>query len=158
MSMASPQWGGRRTPRNPAPVSGPGQLSQRTDGGPQQVLADVSGMDYGDNQAMEDLQASAPMSASESAMSPRARERQAAQMGVPLFSDSMRPDEPVTAGADVGPGAGAPVQPGRSKINQDDAQALAKYLPGLMDMASTPEAPDGFRRFVRHLRNMQGPY
>jgi hypothetical protein len=158
MSMASPGWGGRRTPRRPAPVSGPGQLSQRTDGGPQQVLSDVSGMDYGENQALENLQASAPMSASLSAMSPSAREREASQMGVPLFSDSARPDEPITAGADFGPGAGPPVQPGRSKVNQDDAQVLAKYLPGLMDMASAPEAPDGFRRFVRHLRNMQGPF
>ena len=33
-----PEHGGKRTPGNPAPVSGPGQLSQRTDGGPQQVL------------------------------------------------------------------------------------------------------------------------
>ena len=32
-----PEHGGKRTPGNPAPVSGPGQLSQRTDGGPQRL-------------------------------------------------------------------------------------------------------------------------
>jgi hypothetical protein len=41
-------------------------------------------------------------------------------------------------------------------VNQQDAQMLAKYLPGLMEMAQAPDTPDGFRRFVRHLRNMQG--
>lgn len=100
------QWGGKRTPRNPAPVSGPGQLSQRTDGGPQQVQADMSGMPYGENQEFATLQSSAPMSASPSAASPRARQRQAAQAPspVPLFAPTQRPDEPVTAGAPFGPG------------------------------------------------------
>ena len=158
MSMANPQWGGRRTPRRPAPASGPGQLSQRTDGGPQQVQADFSGMPYGENQAMESLQSSAPMSASRSARSPRMREREAAQMpsATPLFAETQRPDEPLTAGAPFGPGEGSPSQPGRMTVNQQDAQMLAKYLPGLMEMAQAPDTPDGFRRFVRHLRNMQG--
>jgi hypothetical protein len=157
--MAEPGWGGKRTPRRPAPVSGPGQLSQRTDGGPQQVQANMSGMDYGDNQAMENLQSSAPMSASRSAGSPRARAREAgsaAQQATQLFSPTQRPDEPLTAGAPFGPGDGPPVQPGRMTVNQQDAQMLSKYLPGLMEMAQAPDTPDGFRRFVRHLRNMQG--
>jgi len=160
MSMASPQWGGRRTPRNPAPVSGPGQLSRRTDGGPQQAPARMSGMDYGDNQALEEIQGSAPMSASQSAMSPRARAREAAQMpsATPLFADTQRPDEPLTAGAPFGPGAGESVPPGRMEMAQQDARMLAKYLPSLMSMAEAPETPDGFRRFVRHLRNMQSGF
>ena len=106
--------GGKRTPSNPAPVSGPGQLSQRTDGGPQQVQADVSGMPYGENQELEQMQSAAPMSASPTARSPRARQRQArsagrqaGQMGAtPLMAPTQRPDEPVTAGAPFGPGAG----------------------------------------------------
>ena len=43
-----PRHGGYRTPSNPAPVSGPGSLSQRTDGGPRQVQAEMSGMPYGE--------------------------------------------------------------------------------------------------------------
>lgn len=112
--MAERQWGGRRTPGSPAPVSGPGQLSQRTDGGPQQVLSDVSGMAYGENQGMEDLQSAAPMSASGQATaratrrggSGRASQRAAGMGGTPLMSPTQRPDEPVTAGAPFGPGAG----------------------------------------------------
>ena len=40
------QHGGKRTPRNPAPVSGPGRLSRRTDGGPAQVNAQMTGRRY----------------------------------------------------------------------------------------------------------------
>ena len=158
MSMASPQWGGRRTPRNPAPVSGPGQLSQRTDGGPQQVQADFSGMPYGENQAMENLQSSAPMSASRSAGSPRARQREAARgpAATPLFSPSQRPDEPVTSGASFGPGEGQYTEPTSVEQAVADAQMISKYLPDLMSIAEQPDTPNGFKRFVRYLRNVQG--
>ena len=106
--------GGMRRPANPAPVSGPGQLSQRTDGGPQQVLSDVFGLAYGENQGLEDLQSAAPLSASPTARSPRARQRQAGKAGraaggmgaSPLMAPTQRPNEPVTAGAPFGPGAG----------------------------------------------------
>lgn len=109
------EWGGKRTPSRPAPVSGPGQLSQRTDGGPQQVQADMTGMPYGENAEFNTMQSMAPMSASPSARSPRASARQAKSMGggmsaTPLFAPTQRPDEPVTAGAPFGPGDG-PVTP-----------------------------------------------
>ena len=104
------EWGGKRTPSNPAPVSGPGQLSQRTDGGPQQVQADMTGMPYGENAEFNTMQSMAPMSASPSARSPRSSARKASQAGgmsaTPLFSPTQRPDEPVTAGAPFGPGDG----------------------------------------------------
>lgn len=104
------QQGGMRRPQNPAPVSGPGRLSQRTDGGPQQVQAEMSGMPYGENQEFEAIQASAPMSAAPSAQAPRARQRKASTAGrqsvAPLFSPTQRPEEPVTSGASFGPGAG----------------------------------------------------
>ena len=110
--------GGMRRPANPAPVSGPGQLSQRTDGGPQQVLSDVSGLAYGENQGLEDLQSAAPLNASGQTTARATRRApsrrgggRAGGMGVgPLMAPTQRPDEPVTAGAPVGPGAGpAPV-------------------------------------------------
>src|SRR6056300_72417 len=106
MRMAE-QRGGMRRPQNPAPVSGPGRLSQRTDGGPQQVQAEMSGMPYGENQEFEAIQASAPMKASPSARSPRAKQSKATQAGrqatTPLFSATQRPEEPVTSGAPFGP-------------------------------------------------------
>jgi hypothetical protein len=103
------QHGGARTPRNPAPVSGPGQLSRRTDGGPQQTTVPMTGMAYGENADFNDMQSAAPMAAAPSVSNTRTRntsptgQRAAA---TPLFSPSQRPDEPVTAGAPFGPGAG----------------------------------------------------
>lgn len=112
-----PEHGGKRTPGNPAPVSGPGQLSQRTDGGPQQVLSDVSGLAYGENQGLEDLQSAAPLNASGQTTARATRRApsrrgggRAGGMGVsPLMSPTQRPDEPVTAGAPIGPGSGPTV-------------------------------------------------
>lgn len=110
--MAERQWGGKRTPRNPAPVSAPGALSRRTDGGPQQTMANMTGMGYGENQDFNDIQAQAPMSAAgqttgrATSRQPRGGGRQGAPM-VPLFSATQRPDEPITAGAPFGPGDGS---------------------------------------------------
>jgi len=154
--MAERQQGGRRTPRSPAPVSGPGSLSQRTDGGPQQVQPSVSGMPYGENQELEEMQSAAPMSASGQATARasrgRARGGQSPKMS-PLMSPTQRPNEPVTDGATFGPGAGPNTLPNSKEQASRDAQMISKYLPDLMQMAEAPDTPDGFKRFVRYLRN-----
>lgn len=104
--------GGMRRPSNPAPVSGPGALSRRTDG---QGAKYMAGGEYGEGQEMMDLQTSAPM-----AKSPEVRPRRraaappAVEMGpapTPLFAPTQRPDEPITAGAPFGPGPGPGPQP-----------------------------------------------
>ena len=57
--------GGPRVPNKPAAVSGPGALSQRTDGGPgaKQPIRVPAGGAYGQRQAAEAQQAAAPMAA-----------------------------------------------------------------------------------------------
>ena len=108
------QHGGKRTPRNPAPVSGPGQLSRRTDGGPAQVNAQMTGMGYGENKDFMQIQEGANMAATprpaRAMKTPQASPMAAMGSGgaAPLFSNTQRPDEPVTAGVNFGPGAGAP--------------------------------------------------
>lgn len=102
------QHGGKRTPRNPAPVSGPGKLSRRTDGGPAQVNAQMTGMGYGENKDFMQIQEGAPMAATPKPKR-ASKAPQAPSMSngaTPLFSGTQRPNEPVTAGADFGPGAG----------------------------------------------------
>lgn len=108
MVTMAEQHGGMRRPSSPAPVSGPGALSQRTDGGPAKP-AYVSGLPYGEGQDFYDLQTSAPLGAE--AAKPRSRSGATAPQGgasspTPLFAPTARPDEPVTAGAPVGPGPG----------------------------------------------------
>lgn len=108
--------GGARTPNNPAPVSGPGRLARRTDGGVgQQTTVPMTGMGYGENADFNDIQSAAPLAAAPTAPNMRSRtSRPAGQSGAaaaPLFSPTQRPDEPVTAGAPFGPGAGPAVVP-----------------------------------------------
>lgn len=152
-----PEHGGKRTPRNPAPVSGPGRMSRRTDGGPQQVQAEMTGMPYGENSDFMELQSSAPMAAAPASRQQSKRGGGAAQQvrANPLFAPTQRPDEPVTAGAPFGPGDGPPPMPNSRQQAQGDARMLAKYLPDLMKIAEATDTPDGFKRFVRYVRNLQ---
>ena len=125
------QHGGKRTPRNPAPVSGPGKLSRRTDGGPAQVNAQMTGMGYGENKDFMQIQEGASMAASPrsrgAAQAPQGNPMGAIGGGNPLFSETQRPDEPVTAGANFGPGAGASrMQPKRNPNNPSMVDTLKK--------------------------------
>lgn len=86
--------GGYRAPANPAPVSGPGSLSRRTD----TPEARVSGLPYGENGAVNSAAAALP----ESGGAPT----RPAPAIVPLGAPSQRPNEPITAGAPFGPGPG----------------------------------------------------
>jgi len=94
--------GGYRKPANPAPVSGPGALSRRTDGGPQAMRL-ASGGKYGERKQMAEMQSSAPMKGGE------------VQNTAPLppvtglFEPTQRPNEPVTAGSPLGAGPGPEV-------------------------------------------------
>lgn len=102
--------GGYRKPSNPAPVSGPGQYSKRTDG---QVVSTMSGQDYGQagqDHANESLQ---PMGATKPAPTapvapggPQSAPSAPQYMGGEFGGPTSRPGEPVTAGAPSGPGPG----------------------------------------------------
>jgi len=92
------QRGGYRAPSNPAAVSGPGALSKRTDGGPTQAATYIPGMPYGQGQETYSNQVSAPM-----AGNPFPQQ----DMPTELFAPTMRPNEPVTSGIDMGAGMGS---------------------------------------------------
>jgi len=102
------QVGGYRQPNNPAPVSGPGAMSQRTDGGategmsaPMQTQAPkyMPGLGYGKGGENMANQEAEPLAGNPVApMTPPA---------VPLSAPTQRPEEPITAGVDFGPGPGS---------------------------------------------------
>lgn len=91
------QQGGYQAPSNPASVSGPGALSQRTDGGPTQGAKYISGLPYGQGQETYANQVAAPMQGNSYAQ----------EMPTELFAPSSRPNEPIQSGIDIGPGAGS---------------------------------------------------
>ena len=98
--------GGYQAPRNPAPASGPGRLSQRTDGGPSQKLMTPTGLDYGEAGALDAQEHAAPMSQTPSVPTMPVGGPPAAPELVGLADPSNRSGEPVTAGSPLGPGPG----------------------------------------------------
>jgi len=116
--------GGYRRPNNPAPVSGPGALSQRTDGGATEVFtqgqATYTGLPYGQNKMINQQQSQAPMAAA--AMPPI----------ISLDEPSMRPDEPVTSGINMGAGGGTEAMgqlPNRGPSLIDTIKQLTQFDP-----------------------------
>lgn len=98
--------GGYHAPRNPAPASGPGKLSRRTDGGPAQKLMTPTGMPYGETGQLEQAERSAPMAQSPSVPTAPVGGPPAGPDLAGLGDPTARPGEPVTAGSPVGPGPG----------------------------------------------------
>jgi hypothetical protein len=145
--------GGYRRPANPAPVSGPGKLSRRTDGGPssksaiQGVREMSGGGKYGERKALEEAQSGAPMQGNP--VQAQAPVMSAAPSGPPiagLFDPTQRPNEPVTSGLPVGPGR----SPQPEMAGSYDM--IIKYMPALELMASQDDAPEPFKALVQYVK------
>ena len=117
------------------------------------------GGDYGDRQAMQQIQAGAPMSGDIGSGGMAAGAGAAgAPAGpdlsqlVPMDADTQRPMEDVFAGVSGGPGAGpsAPNMP--SPLTDDQRARLRSFLPVLVVLASRDDADPNTRRLVRQLR------
>lgn len=138
--------GGYRPPAKPAPVSGPGAMSKRTDGQPMATLPDAH---YGEQKTFRDIQKGAPMAGAEAPGGPGVSPLDMSRV-TPLSASSEFPGEPVTAGANAGAG------PGSSALglpNTDPAMQYSKsLLPVLEIAAAMPSASVEFRQMVRRLR------
>lgn len=141
--------GGYRKPANPAPVSGPGALSRRTDGGPVQGAKEMnSGGKYGERKALQELQQGAPMQGNPVPSMPTS----APMISTPrepvtnLFAPTERPDEPLTAGAPVGPG--------RTPEPVGQYAMIEKYMPQLDSLAAKEDSPESFKIFLGLVKNL----
>lgn len=94
------------------PVSAPGAMSTRTDLAAQPVR-DIPASYWGEGKELREIQAGAPMAA---VPPPRP---------IDLFAPTERPDEPVTAGADMGPGPGSEILPVQSQNSPGAPGSLA---------------------------------
>lgn len=119
--MAEEKRGGRRVPKNPAPYSGVGKQSRRTDGGPIRGVPNVqdgTDLSQGDRAKLEAGQRIAPLRSAPTA------HIDASQGGRPMGGGmggggmppehlmavpTTRPGEPETEGLALGPGAGPEV-------------------------------------------------
>lgn len=146
--------GGARQPANPAPVSGPGQLSRRTDGGPadaKQPIRVPTGGNYGDATQLMKMQQAAPLAASPGGEAAGPLAGLQLPQGTPFGAPTEHPGTPVTDGAPLGPGAG-PEALGINPPQDDDMQRLMQYLPVFEHMAEQPNSSKAARNLVRELK------
>jgi hypothetical protein len=132
--------GGYQPPSNPAPVSGPGALSQRTDVQAPMTMPDAQ---YGEAAEFDALQGGAPMMS---------------EPGLPfgsLFDSTQRPNEPVTAGAPSGEGPGMEAL-GIREQSLAEMKEINRYLPVMERMAGRVDAPRSFRALVDFVKNYNG--
>ena len=140
--------GGERTPAHPAPVSGPGAYSARTDGGPVHMAEAMSSGKYGETQALGQLAASAPPppSAGNAALA------QAIQAPSSFGEATASPNTPVTAGAQYGPGPGPEALQANNSLRQVAMQyAQSGALAVMMHVADSDDATPDFKAYVRQL-------
>lgn len=135
--------GGYQQPSQPAPVSAPGKLSRRTDGGPAQTTQKMTGLAYGENADFNEMQSAAPLRATPGAamQNPNASSRAGGGSSAPrgMFTPTERPAEPVTAGAPFGPGAGPMRAPKRMAPRISDTLAMLADASGDRGLASAAE-------------------
>lgn len=143
--------GGYRKPGNPAPVSGPGALSRRTDG------RVAEGFSYGMNKQINEQAASAPM-----AKAPQPRPASASKMMsasplppvTPITAETMDPNDPITNGVPVGPGANSIPGLPSGPVQDPDINMIRDYYPMLEFWASQPGTSQATKDYVQYLRTI----
>lgn len=145
------QHGGYRKPANPAPASGPGALSRRTDG--RQPVMDLPNAGYGENAAYRAAEQAAPMQQDSPAAQATTGPAPVDTSGLtPLGAPSARPDEPITAGMPQGAGAGSTNSAPQLGLDEAQQARLRSYLPVLINIASQQDSDPNTRAYVQKLR------
>jgi hypothetical protein len=133
-------------------VSGPGPYAKRTD-------LSYQSQSYGDAAAYQAGKSAAPLAtAPKSPMlsqAPTVRPG-AAPAGVGLYEPTQRPNEPITAGVDVGAGAGSDsLMMAKPEDDTNFRATIQSYGPVLSYIASLPNTSPETRRAIRQLRDAQ---
>lgn len=137
--------------RPTAPQNNPNNINPM--GGNGQSGREYTGFAYGQNKAIAEQQAGAPMAAVQSPTFEPTNPVRNLPQATPLTAPSERPDEPVTTGSPTGPGAGpeALTLPTNQDTDEDRARLLS-YLPALEAASQSPNSSQAFRNYVRLLR------
>ena len=127
-------------------VSGPGKYAKRTDR--------IPANSYGDQTEMAQIASGAPI-----AKAPELRTSQApavpTQPLTPMFAPTERPNEPVTHGIDMGPGAGSEALMMRQPDDMAFRASIRDALPVLGYIADLPNTSPETRAAIKQLWEMQ---
>lgn len=132
--------GGYRMPSNPAPVSGPGKFSGRTDGQTARALPDAG---YGEQAEFQEMQGGAPMSDTSGVPAPDGG-LMAGAPPLPTRFDAPTemPDTSVTTPFEMGGGDGL-----------DSLGRAKQYLPLIAPWVDRDDVPDEVRALYRYVRD-----
>jgi hypothetical protein len=106
--------------------AGPGKFSTRTDN------LQMGSTAYGEGVETQAIKSGAPLSKTADVRPARAGDVREAAVEAPvteLFAPTQRPDEPITAGIDMGEGPGSSALMMRSQMTEKYSDTLAKMLP-----------------------------
>jgi hypothetical protein len=139
--------------KNPlAGASGPGKFAKRTD-------LQYQPTEYGAGVAMDATKAGAPLASSPSvngATNTAVRQAAAKAPMTSLYAPTERPNEPVTNGINIGPGAGAEALNLPQTDNTNFNAAIRSYMPVLAYVADLPNTSPETRQAIRQLRDQIG--
>lgn len=131
-----------------AGAAGPGKFSKRTD---------LPSSGYGEGVETAAIQSGAPMAKSQDVKTtpPSQLRREVGRKPTRLYDESERPDEEITTGISMGPGAGPEVLAGGPPAEDDIAfrAAISSYMPVLSYVASLPSTSPETRKVIRQLRD-----
>jgi hypothetical protein len=132
---------------NPANVSGTGGAGQSG--------RVASGFAYGMNKQINEQAASAPMAKAPRPTAPQMNVSPTPRPVTPLTAPTMNPDEPITAGVDIGagPGSEALMLPNDTANQAEFNKSIASYYPVLSYIASRPNTSPETRRVLSSLMN-----
>lgn len=133
---------------NPANISATGGNGQS--GQPKRY---ISGMPYGQGQALMQQQAGAPMQQGPQPSAPAASQASLAAFpqATPITAPTEMPDQPITYGAPVGEGPNSIPNLPKPETNDPDIQMAREYYPLLQFWASQPGASQSTKDYVLHL-------
>lgn len=129
--------------------AGPGKFSKRTDG------LKFQSPEYGAGVEMTNIKAGAPLAKTPDVRGAAPSAVRKAADVTPLYAPTQRPDEPITTGVDIGPGAGSEVM-GAGPQQEDDTNfraTIRQYMPVLAYISSLPNTSPETRRTIRQLRD-----
>ena len=145
----------QNNPANINPFGGNGQSGNGT-----QAPTYIPGLGYGQGKATMEQQKSAKLAGPAPTARPAAPTMSRSMpMGEvrPLTAPSDRPDEPITAGVDFGPGPGSESlmmpQP-QPVVNDPDLNLVREYFPVIELWASQVDTSQGTKDYVNYLRTI----
>lgn len=143
--------------RPTAPQNNPANINAMGGNGQSgQAVPDYTGFAYGQNQAIAEQAASAPMAKAAPAAAPAAPSLDGLMGGITPLDAPTGDNLPISDGVDFGAGRGTEALPGRvtNPINQsENLDLIKKYLPDLMNATRVPGAPDSYKQFVNYLKS-----